>query len=385
MDWLQSKTAGNHNVCLHISSSVVAQGRAACAAGQVKTGHVKTRHTGQRGVQFCGDGSWTQQGTEMPPGVQGELCRSRTRKTCLISGLNSWPPKQKLKGVLPPNFPSFQKFQFLEGIKKKQHRKRKPPHNWKRSPQAVRTQEANCSCPLKWTLSETLCTLLPSAVQQSTPCKMGAIQPKLGWEDSASRGGLTRSAAKPQLTALYHWGELIWVCLPATMPRWAQGVFTTFKRCFSGIFGQNCHTALEVTGSAARPMDSRKDKQHTHESSISSGWRHGSRQHPCCQQHPWPPPPGCSSPPLPVPVQTLMLSRLVWEWWWDRSRNRSCWKHTFFFFFLGIIFDLDPFPDLAQSMTTQRLCQHKEVIWWAPKGGVGRIAAVAILATLMSL
>lgn len=195
---------------------------------------------------------------------------------------------------------------------------------------------------------------------------MDTTQPKLRLEDCASWGGLMRWAAKPQLTAVYHRGELICVCLPATMPCWAQGVFTTFKCCFSGTTGQNCLAALEVTGSATRPIDLRKDRQHTRESSISSGWRHGSRQHPRCQQHPWPPPPGCSSPPLPVPVQTLMLSRLVWEWWWDRSRNRSCWKHTFFF--LGIIFHLDLFPDLAQSMTTQRLCQHKEVIWWAPKG-----------------
>lgn len=55
-------------MCLHISSLVVVQSRAANAAGQA--GQVKPGHTGQRGVQLCGDGSWTYQGTEMPPGVK---------------------------------------------------------------------------------------------------------------------------------------------------------------------------------------------------------------------------------------------------------------------------------------------------------------------------
>lgn len=69
---------------------------------------------------------------------------------------------------------------------------------------------------------------------------------------------------------------------------------------------------------------------------------------------------------------------------WNRGRQAARWGQTCFLrltphagvlcpvtgpaeilfsnFFLGIIFNLDRFPGLAQSMTTERLCQHKETI-----------------------
>lgn len=104
-----------------------------------------------------------------------------------------------------------------------------------------------------------------------------------------------------------------------------------------------------------------KHMEHTHKSPISSGWHHTSRQHPCCQQYsdhlaPAAPPhlPLCQYKPSHFPGQCENDGKL--DLGTDPAENLP------FFFFLGIIFNLDPFPDLAQSMTTQRLCQHKEAI-----------------------
>lgn len=163
----------------------------------------------------------------MPLGVQGKPCRGGARKTCLTSGLNSWPPKQKLKGVSPPNFPSLQKFQLLEGIKKTQHRKQTKNHptTGSAAPGASQDPGGELFLPLKMNShsQRALCAPLLSAVQQSTPAKwvrlMSTHVPKLGQQDGASRGGLTRSAAEPLLTTFYPWGELIWVRLPATIYR----------------------------------------------------------------------------------------------------------------------------------------------------------------------
>lgn len=110
MDWLQSKTEGNHNVCLHISFLVMVQSRAAWAD--------ETQVCWPKQSSALWKGTWTQQGTEMSPGVQEKLHGDGARKTCLASELNNWASKQKLKGVSSPNFSSFHKFPFLGGITK---------------------------------------------------------------------------------------------------------------------------------------------------------------------------------------------------------------------------------------------------------------------------
>lgn len=79
-----------------------------------------------------------------------------------------------MKGVLPPNSPSFQKFWYQERIKKKknntENKFKNHPTTGNAAPCAVRIQEMNRPCPLKWSHSErALCALLLSAVQQLAP------------------------------------------------------------------------------------------------------------------------------------------------------------------------------------------------------------------------
>lgn len=120
----------------------------------------------------------------------------------------------------------------------------------------VGTQEVTCSCPY--------------------PPQMSKIQPKLGQQDGASRGGLTRSAVEPLLSTLSLGRVDLGLPTSHHVLLSSEGLHT-FKPCLSGKFGQNRLTASEVTGSAAGPTDSRKDRQHALESPISMGQRYMSR------------------------------------------------------------------------------------------------------------
>lgn len=159
----------------------------------------------------------------------------------------------------------------------------------------------------------------------------------------------------PRWQLFINWGELIWVCLPNTINRWAQRTFTPSTLLFRQIWPKLPHNFGSYWANALKEGQA-VHSQEPHFLRLTS-YKQAASLLPGV--HPWPPCPSCSSSPPSVPVQTLTLSRPAWEWWRARSRNRSCWN---FFFFSGIIFNLDPFPDPAQSMTTQRLCQHKEAI-----------------------
>lgn len=295
----------------------------------------------------------------MSPGVQEKLHRDGARKTCLGSGLNDWASKQKLKGVSPPNFSSFHKFQFLGGVTKQtnntENKQKSHLTTGNAAPWAVRTQKVNCSCPLEWTVPPRGSFVLFSCLLFNSwhSAKWAAFNPNWG----------SRTASQEEAW----WGQQLscWWQLSSTGEKWFGSVCQPPRIAELGapshlqmlLFRQIWPKLPHSFGSYCKCSRTDRPKERQgHGSPISLGGRHTSRQRPWCQQRPW--------PPRPVPVWTLMLSRLVWEWWWARSGNRSCWKHTFFFFFWGggIIFDLDPFPGLAQSMTIQCLCQHKEAI-----------------------
>lgn len=173
-----------------------------------------------------------------------------------------------------------------------------------------------------------LCALLPSAVQQLAHGKTGTIQPKLGQQDCATRGGLTTSAAEPQIITFDHLRELIWVSLSATINCWAQGTLTPSTLLFRQIWPELPHNFGSYWAIALRETQA-EHWQELHLLRLTS-YKQAASLLPAVH---WPPCPSCSSSPPSVPVQTLTLSRPVWEWWQARSRNRSCWKLTFFFFF----------------------------------------------------
>lgn len=115
-------------------------------------------------------------------------------------------------------------------------------------------------------------------------------------------------------------------------PSWAQGTFTPSTLLFRQIWPKLPHNFESYW------VDALKERQAAH-----SQEPHFLRLTSCKQAasllpavHLWPPCPSSSSSPPSVPIQTLKVSRPVWEWWRARSRNRSCWKLTLFFFFKGL-------------------------------------------------
>lgn len=121
-----------------------------------------------------------------------------------------------------------------------------------------------------------LCTPLPSAIQQLAPQQNG---------HNSTQTGTVGLCHKRRPDEVSSWApdDNFWSLGRADLglhPAELRGP-SSLQHYFSGKFGQNCHTTLEVTGS----MHLRKDRQHTHKSPISSGWHHACRQHPCCQQY----------------------------------------------------------------------------------------------------
>lgn len=300
-------------------------------------------------------GTWTQQGTEMSPGVQEKLHGDGARKTCLASELNNWASKQKLKGVSSPNFPSFHKFPFLGGITKQtkttQKTNRKTTSQLEMWPPR-QSGPRKLTVPAPWneqslpegTLSSSLVCSSTADTQQNGhhSTQTGAAKLHLkrrprevsSWAADDSFPALGRSDLG--LSASHHTSL-------------SSGGLHTFRCCFSGL------TASEITINVTGLMDSSKDRV----MGAPFPWADAIQAVSV--------PAASSAPEHLTPYQ---YEPSCFPSWCEndgeaRFRNRSCWKHTFFFFLGGrgnIIFDLNSFPGLAQSTTTQCLCQHKEAI-----------------------
>lgn len=232
---------------------------------------------------------------------------------------------RKLKRVVPPSYPRFQKFWYLGRIKKKKILTKET--NIKTTPQLemqlpVQSGSRRWMVPAPWNeqlLEERSILLFSHLVFNSWPhSKMGTIQPKLGHCDCATRGGLTRSAAGPQRTTFHQLGRV------------DLGLPTRHHKLLRSGDLHPFNTALQanLAKTASQLWKLLKERQAF---LRLTSYKQAASLLPAV--HPWPPCPSCASSPPSVPVQTLTLSRPAWEWWRVRSRNRSCWKLTFFKFF----------------------------------------------------